>query len=532
MMALRFVLLTIAPLMGLAALWLGQDASWDLRNYHFYNAFSYFTDRMGHDIAAAQVANYYNPLMYLPFYQMVTRLPPRAVGFILGLLAGCNIFLLTAIGRQAIDLKNPVKTAGFCLAAGIVGLSGAGFISEIGTSFGDSVLSLLVLTALWIIVRFRQRLAGSGHFGYFLAAGSGLLAGAAFGLKQPFAVYAVGLCAAFFGLALPWRRRFFLAFVFGLGVLAGAAVTGGFWMVEMWRRFQNPLFPYFNQYFQSPWLAPEAYRDERFLPKNLGMALIFPILFSFNPLQVGEVPFRDLRFAILYLLLIAGPGRMLFSVIFKNSSPTTPAEPAAVRRVLIIFMVISFVLWMKLFAVYRYLVVCEMLAPLAIFMVLGWQGFTLRRQVGLALLCFAVILATLQPGNWSRRPWGKDYFGVEAPVLAEPQNSLVLVTGHDPMAYMIPYFPSKVRFLRIQSYLTGPSDHLNGTDRLMHEIIAGHDGPLFILYRCYEEDAARQSLAAYGFELAKTDCRPFAPFIEPQQQDPFYLCGLTKSSSH
>jgi hypothetical protein len=529
MTGIRLILLTIPPLMGLAALGLGQDASWDLRNYHFYNAFAYLTDRMGHDIAAAQVATYYNPLLHLPFYQAVIWLPPRAVGFILGLLPGCNVFVLYAIGRRVIDLGSPAKTAWFCLVASLVGLLGAAGISEIGTSYGDSILSLLVLTSLWLIVCFRAQLSAPGLAGYGVAAVSGLLAGAAFGLKQPFAVYAVGLCAAFFGLALPLRRRWLLAFVFGLGVLAGTAITGGFWMIEMWQRFENPFFPYFNQYFRSPWGAAEAYRDERFLPKSIGMALFFPIVFTLNPLQVGEVPFRDLRFAALYLLLIAWLGRRLTAWIFGSGAGLTPAQPPAMQRFLIVFMAVSFALWMKLFAVYRYLIVCEMLTPLALFLVLGWLGLTLRRQVGITLACFIVILVTLQPGDWGRRPWTAEYFGVKVPPLAEPQKTLVLVTGHDPMAYMIPFFPPQARFLRIHSYLTGPSAQPNATDRLMQAIIAGHRGPLFLIYRSYEQEPAHQALAAYGLERVEAGCRTLVPHIEPQQKDPFYFCSVKRS---
>jgi hypothetical protein len=198
----------------------------------------------------------------------------------------------------------------------------------------------------------------------------------------------------------------------------------------------------------------------------------------------------------------------------------------------IIFMAVSFALWMKLFAVYRYLVVCELLAPLAIFLVLTRLGFTRRRRMHLALAGFIVILVTLQPGDWGRRPWSADYFGVKAPPLTAPQNTLVLVTGHDPMAYMIPFFPPKVRFLRIQSYLTGPSAQPNATDRLMREIISGHQGPMFIIYRCYEEEPARQALAAYGLEMLSAGCRTLIPHIEPQQKNPFYFCSVARSQIH
>jgi hypothetical protein len=93
---------------------IGQDTNWDLRNYHFYNPFAYLTGRMGHDVAVSHVATYYNPLLYIPFYYAVTGLPPKAVGFILGLLPGFNILFLYAIARRVIDLGRPAHTAWFC----------------------------------------------------------------------------------------------------------------------------------------------------------------------------------------------------------------------------------------------------------------------------------------------------------------------------------------------------------------------------------------------------------------------------------
>jgi hypothetical protein len=533
-LAVSLIVLVIPPAIGLGVLWLGQDASWDLRNYHFYNPFAYFTGRMGHDIAVSQVATYYNPLMYLPFYYAVSALPPKAVGFALGLIPGFNIILLYAIARRVIDLKSITKTAWLCLATALVGMLGAANIAEIGTSFGDNVLSLLVLAAMWLILRHRDRLKAPGLSGFAVAAASGVLAGAAFGLKLPFAVYAVGLCAAFFGLTLPFQRRFLLAFVFGLGVVAGAALTGGFWMAEMWERFRNPVFPYFNQYFKSPWGALESYRDERFIPKRLREWLFFPIWFNMDPLQVGEVAFRDLRFPMFYLLLAAVLVKTIAALRRKpkpgtgNGAVSAGSDLISIRGFVIVFMAVSFILWMKLFAVYRYLIVCEFVAPLALFLVIGALVRNERRHAWLAIASFTLILVTVEPGPWGRRPWATDYFGVQAPEVSEPANTLVLVTGHDPMAYMIPFFPPEVRFLRIQSYLTGPSPNPNATDRLMQGIIAGHQGPLFVMYRSYEEGSALEALKAYRLEQNEPGCRKFVPHVEPQQEHPFCFCTVMK----
>jgi hypothetical protein len=529
------ILLTLAPLAaGLYALFAGQDVNWDLRNYHFYNPFAYLTGRMGHDIAVSHVATYYNPLMYLPFYWAVTSLPPKAMGFILGVIPGFNIWILYGIARQAVDLGSRNLTVWFCLATAAVSMLGVMNLAEIGSSYGDNILSLPVLAAVWLILRFRDRLSASLRSGWPVAGAAGLLTGAVFGLKLPFAVYAVALCAAFFGLAMPWRRRFLLAFVFGLGVLAGTALTGGFWMLEMWQRFRNPLFPYFNQYFQSPWGAIGSYRDERFIPQSLAMWLLFPIWFNIVPTQVGEVGFRDLRFPLLYLLLLALLGLNLWRLRRRRESVNGCAGGAtpAMMHFFVIFMVVAFILWMKMFAVYRYAVVCEFLVPLTIFLVLGALLRNPRRQLRVAVACLLLVLITIDPGHWGRRSWSSDYFDVHLPKLAEPRNAIVLVTGHDPMAYMIPFFPPQVRFLRIQGFMTGPSSTPNETDRLMMRTLADHTGPVLILFRSYEEWSALNALEFYGLELDRSSCQSFVPGIEPQQEHLYYLCQVIPRHSH
>ena len=527
--SIRFLLGLTPVVFGLSILCLGQDTSWDLRNYHYYNPFAFLTGRMGHDVAVAHVATYYNPLIYVPFYFAVTWLPPKAVGFILGFLPGLNVFPIYGITRQVVDPDRTGKNVWLCLALTLVGMLGAINLAEIGTSYGDNILSLPVLAALWLLVRFRQRLCAGLRSGWPVAAAAGLLAGSALGLKQPFAVYCVGLCLAFFGLNAPLVRRFFLAFVFGLGVLAGTALTSGFWLLEMWQRFQNPLFPYFNEYFQAPWGAIGSYRDERYIPKHLLMWLLFPFWFTFNPGQVSEVAFRDLRFPLLYVLLLALPVCAFLRARRKpgcGDAAPGDLDRRARTRFIVIFMGVSFVLWMKLFSVYRYAVGCELLAPLTIYMLLGAVLRNQRRQARAALAVMVFLVVTVEPGRWERRPWTSDYFDANLPALAAQRNAIVLVTGHDPVAYLIPYFPPQVRFLRIQGYMTGPSEALNQTDRLMLQVIAEHKGPLRILFRVYEEWHARNALEFYGLQLDRSSCQQFTPGVEPQQEHPFFLCRV------
>jgi hypothetical protein len=264
------------------------------------------------------------------------------------------------------------------------------------------------------------------------------------------------------------------------------------------------------------------------------MWLLFPIWFNIDPMQVGEVGFRDLRFPLLYILLLALLGLILWRLLRRRESVNVPTGGAmpAMTHFFVIFMGVAFILWMKMFAVYRYAVVCEFLVPLTIFLVLGALLRNPRRQLRTALICMVFLLVTIDPGHWGRRPWTSDYFDVRLPAIAEPRNTIVLVAGHDPMAYMIPFFPPQVRFLRIQGFVTGPSPTLNETDRLMMRTLADHTGPVLILFRSYEEWSALNALEFYGLELDRSSCQTFVPGVEPQQEHLFYLCRVTPRPSH
>ncbi len=523
--------LFLIPLMsGLYALYLGQDTNWDLQNYHFYNPFAFLNGRMGHDVAVSFSVTYYNPLLHIPFYYAATSLPPEAVGFILGVIQGINIWPLYGIVRQAKDFQITRGTNWFCLAIALMGVLGAGYLSEIGTSFADNFLSLSVLTSIWLLLKFHDRLIESLRAAWAVPATAGMLTGIAFGLKLPFGLYAVGMCVAILALDLPLRRRLIVAFIFGLGVLAALVLINGFWMLDMWERFQNPIFPHFNQYFKSPWANASCHCDDNFIPKTLSMWLFFPFWFTVNPELVGELPFRDLRFPLLYLLLAALSIKWVYGRFNKSQAGPSPTgkeyEGFSATTFIFVFMLVSFVLWMKIFSIYRYLIVCEMLAPLATALILKKLTQTRRHWMQATLASFLLLIVTLNPTDWGRRPWADDYFGVHPPVLSEPGNTLILLTGYEPMAYMIPFFPQQVRFLRIQRYF----DSLpNETDQLMHDIVDHHKGHLFTIYRSYEEHFALEALKEYRLKMDGSNCQTFLPEIDFQMEDPYIFCKVQKS---
>ena len=141
-------------------------------------------------------------------------------------------------------------------------------------------------------------------------------------------------------------------------------------------------------------------------------------------------------------------------------------------------------------------------------------------------------MATLSPADWGRVSWGDDYFGAKLPVIEKPEDTIVIMTGADPTSYLIPLFPKEIRFVRIQSYFTGPSSHPNGYDRLMEDIISIHTGSFYVLYRSYENIGTISALDAYGLDLESDSCQVFKPHIDSNAIDPLHFCAVTKRYGH
>jgi hypothetical protein len=533
--------LIVPPLFGLMSVMLGQDANWDLRNYHFYNPYSFIYNRMDFDVLPSQVANFYNPLFYVPFYYAIDLFSPRWVGFLLGWIQGFNFPLLLAIAGRMIpatrDGENSLwKHGAICFGISLIGMLGAANISELGTMFSDNLLSILILTSLWIILSAMRHLLSSGwRMNLAIVIGAGFPAGAAIGFKQPAAIYAIGLCAAFFVLKTPFINRFFLSFFYGIGVLSGIAATGGYWLYEMWARFRNPFFPYFNLLFKSPMATIGDYRDTSYLPKSISEALISPFFFGFAPYEFSEVAYRDLCIPLLYVLLLALlVKKVADSVSIRPAQQPTRTDPVLNASVwfLLTSGILSYLTWLKMFAIFRYILVIELLAPLGIWLILDRMINSRIARYAAAGASFLLILATLNPADWGRVSWGKDYFGANLPAIEKPQDTIVIMTGADPSAYLIPLFPKAVRFVRIQGYFTGPSSHPNGYDRLMENIIAGHTGPMYALFRSYEKLGAISALDAYGLNLESDSCQAFKPHIESNVAYPLDFCAVSKRHDH
>ena len=261
---LGLVLLVAAA--GIISVLRGQDANWDLQNYHYYNPWAWWHGRsFDRDIAAAQLQTFHNPLLDMPFFAMVQwDWPPQAIAFALAIPTGVGAFFLAKLLPYLFADVDTRERRIAIACAWAVGVTGAMGIAALGTTMNEWPPVALVMAALWIIVRALARSGGTTISTRALLV-AGALMGAAAGGKLTAATFAVALCVALL-VRFPldrstWRERIRQASWFGIGVLCGLAVTFGPWAIALWRHFENPVFPYFNQWFQSPWWEPVQSSD-------------------------------------------------------------------------------------------------------------------------------------------------------------------------------------------------------------------------------------------------------------------------------
>ncbi len=489
-LALAFLLL--APLaFGGLAVWLGQDGNWDLRNYHWYNAYAFLNGRYNIDLLPSQTPWFYNPTLDIPFYLLATHLPAIFVGFILGAVQGLNFVLLFMLAYAGLLIANPRHKVLVCAALAALGMLGGGGIALIGTTFYDNVTSLGLFLSALLVVRNHDRILRDLP----LALMCGIPAGMAMGLKLPCFTFCFGLCAAILLTTGTVHRRFFAAMAFGTGILVGVAITLGHWAYFLQTHFGSPLFPYFNDVFKAPLAPLSSARDLQYVPRSLHDFFMFPFIFTDSPFRTGEIPWRDWRIPILYVLV---PIAVVARLIFGRSRYGHDAVSAPnVARYLLWATIFSYFAWLIMFGIYRYAVPIEMIAPLLIVFSLGMLPIKPSARALLTAFVLLVITVSVQGGNWGRRPaWLDHFIEVDVPPLGDTSNAMLLMAGFEPYSHLVTQFPPEMPVVRIQSNFTSP-DQDKAFNRLLHERVDAHKGRFMLLIPIWQHNVAAEALGYF-----------------------------------
>ncbi|WP_422661993.1 hypothetical protein [Pannus brasiliensis] len=510
--------------LGILSIILGQDVSWDLRNYHFYNPYMLLTGRFKYDILPAQIQTFFNPLLDVPFFVAIyyLKLPPIAVGFLLGGFHGLNqLFVHLLTYRSLGKLSENVKINLSVLAA-ITSVFGAAYLSELGTSIGDNTTSVFILAGLFLIV---DRLSREGRIPERTVMLAGLLLGLGAGFKLTNALYSISLLVAMMFLPNSWKDKFRNLILVIPAMAIGVSVTAGYWIFLMWTQFASPLFPFYNKFFKSPYIETDySFSGIKYLPKDLWQWLFYPLYFVRRQTLVSEVPFQDSRLAIAYLLSVIVIGVMLYRYITKRPTDNDLVR-VPVLQFLLPFSVTAYLLWMAQFGIYRYLMVVELLTPVLILLCVAY--LYPRRQPALivTVALFALILVTVKPMDWWRSGWSLNYFDIDRQALQGYENSTIILWGDEPTSYIVPHFPASARFVRLKGN-TGVSEGTLMRKNARTFIGNTPENSLYILQTDFNKKAPdiHEDLAKENLAIDLANCRPF-----PTKIDKFNICSLKKT---
>lgn len=276
------------------------------------------------------------------------------------------------------------------------------------------------------------------------------------------------------------------------------------------------MFPFFNHVFRSPWALAEPYRDTAYLQPGLVEALTLGFRIPFHSRLVAELDFVDFRLSAM-LLLVPLAGLAVLARLRPAVALTRPGPGGW----LMAGALLSYCIWLVLFSCYRYIIPLEMLAPLVAVVALSRLPLGREARIGASVALVLVLMGTTRTGDWIRVEWHDKAVPVSLPAFEAPlDRSLLLLSGHEPLSYLLTAFPREARALRIDSTFTLPPEDA-GFRRLMRERIEAHSGPILSLHYPPEEKDVVRKLAEFGRRLDKASCRPVTSPLGP---GPYALC--------
>ncbi len=402
---------------------LKYELLFDFLQYHYYNGFAFIDDRLTKDLAVSSVPNYYNPLLDC-LYFLLNKFCKENIDlyyFITGLPFGlfCFVFFKTTLlFFDGQTLKSKLCVA-VCLS---IAVSGYNVWFQIGTCTHEITIAVFVLTALYLLLKNPDK-----NISYLIA---GFLLGAAAGLKLTAAIYCVstGLTLILLYKSLQ-KPKTFIALLM-LGGLAGYLITNGFWAVILWKNFENPVFPFWNKIFKSPYYLDINYVDKLHLYCLTWFKRIFlPFYLIYHPhaSPVGaSTDLSDWRFAFAFIIgVIWG-----ILKIFKKTSPLS-----ARMHFYVSWLFISYAIWLFISANLRFTIPIETGFAI-VFVSIGAQIKTqeniFKEIFTLTFLIFLTGVLLLTPSL--SYYWGKrDSHAFLKDKISLPENTL-LITLEDPTA--------------------------------------------------------------------------------------------------
>jgi hypothetical protein len=464
---------------------LGQDANFDLLNYHIYNALNVVTGR-SNDIGVGQLQSWFHPLQDIFLFSIAKFFTPRGMSVLLASLMSLAILPSLTI-LESIQKGYASNKKWMVLLAALI-VSGGIYSCEIGSSMGDVLTVPLVLASVSIALGAQQNLRRNWLVG--------LLMGAAVGLKLTNIFFVPG-----FLLLQIWvnRKKLKPLLRSGMGIAVSYGVIGLPWLVIVFLRFKNPLFPSYNHIFRSRHALNLPFLDTRFLTGfPAGAIHRFVNLFKYTA-SGTEVPFRDPRLTIgLFLSMI--------TLILHRKRPRESVGLA-------LFYCLSVAAWLMQSGIHRYAAVLEVVASILIVDSVLYLGQSVTRTSQKSMKWFTVSIGAVvvlalagftKPPNWGRlQRWELSTMPV---TLSNPvPDGLIIVRGDLPIGFLAQAFSPRTGIVRPQSNFIAPTENtqlvVDARSSIKQAVTSGK--PIYMLsqFNAPMNDEDKKFLAGFNLRL-------------------------------
>lgn len=520
-----FTLLSFLIIGGIFTLLFGQDINFDLRNYHFYNAYSYVNDRFDYDLYPAQLQNFLNPLLDVLYYKIVVIFSdPMIVTFIMGLWYG----LLAWSMFRLITLFQPQKNTLLALSATVLSVSSAATIGQVGTTTNEMTTSALIAISFLLCCTAMKN--EDNHQNSYLRLG-GFIAGITTGLKFTAASYSLAIIFGIGLFALINRRRHFISMLtnfIGMSIF-GFLLTGGYWHYFLWNHFDSPIFPFYNHIFKSDYYEHVSLYVSAWRRTTLENLFLYPFQLSQIDRPKKEDYFSDPHLMIgfvtsLLLLGMAGIQSIQNYISrhtvsnFKNIDPFIIVIPGV--------WLFGYIIWAYTHGTYRYTVFLEALS--SILLILFFYQCKLSNR-WVTVIMMAITVTTIHYTtylSWGRINYGQTTFDVHPPEIKS--NSMVIMLSGDAMSYVIPFFPKEVRFAYPKCNLNSV-ELKNKLQQHINETIKKWDGPLYAMAPVGYNFASDKALAYFSFNVDYMGSYGCKPIISNIDNNRLQICELKRN---
>jgi hypothetical protein len=515
--------LSLGALLSISA---GQDNSWDLRNYHIYNAVRLLDRRIDLDFFPDDKHSALNPILDF-IYVLLGRGPlqdyPRVLAALMGFWYGIVVFVTLSITRLILtpfSSKEQRLLVPFTL---IMTLTGGMTLSQIGTTSNDIAIAALILIGLYFILRgYEQK--PENCMPYIIG---GVFFGLAAGAKLTGLIYAPALLIALL-LTVPKSILYRASLSFCGAWLVGFLVSFAPWATLLIVRYGNPTFPMLNGIFKSP-LAPALnLMDERFFPRDIWQWVAYPLFWAWNKSNhlVYEFDFRDPRLALTYGALILFTIVKLLGVYFSRQDNRATALSLPFRaseKLILFFVVFSYLGWLVTTSILRYAIPLEILSGLVLVIILmRLQIFSRTRLIILSASCLFSLTLT-QYTSWGHCAFGSKVFNVD---MSQTKPHTLFLGLYEPVAYLAAFTPPETdaRFVGIGfvSYLQGwPLGDVG------KQLIETHQGPFVVLLR-EDKRPYLKLLTSFGLSEDVSNCHQISSNLEAAENLPLLACEVSR----